>query len=63
MNKCLERVDYRHFLEFWSLQLRDDTKMSPQLKSSFLHCHIYSLWMEVLERSFAARFLYLCPGL
>jgi hypothetical protein len=32
------------FLESWSLQLRNDTKMSPQLKSFFFfHRHIYSL--------------------
>ncbi len=35
------------FLESWSLQLRNDTKMSPQLKSFFFfHRHIYSLWTE-----------------
>jgi hypothetical protein len=32
MNKCLERVNGRHF---WNYQLRNDTKMSPQLKSYF----------------------------
>ncbi len=31
------------FLESWSLQLRNDTKMLPQLKSFFPHRHIYSL--------------------
>ncbi len=35
MNKCLERVKDRHFLESWSLQLRNDTKMSPQVKRFF----------------------------
>ncbi len=34
------------FLDSWSFhQLRDDTKMSPQLKSFFFHRHIYSLWL------------------
>jgi hypothetical protein len=32
------------FLESWSRQLRNDTTMSPQLKSFFSHRHIYSLW-------------------
>jgi hypothetical protein len=35
MNKCLERVYDRHFLESWSLRLRNDTNMLPQLKSLF----------------------------
>jgi hypothetical protein len=32
-NKCLERVKWPAFLESWSLQLRNDTTVSPQLKS------------------------------
>ncbi len=35
MNKCLERVNDRLFLESWSLQLRIDTKMSPQKEFFF----------------------------
>jgi hypothetical protein len=35
MIKCLERVNGPALLESWSLQLRNDTKMSPQLKSFF----------------------------
>jgi hypothetical protein len=29
-------------LESWSFQQRNDTKLSPQLKSFFFHCQIYS---------------------
>jgi hypothetical protein len=34
MNKCMERVNDRH-LESWSLQLRNDTKMSPNSRIFF----------------------------
>jgi hypothetical protein len=38
--------------ESWSLQLRNDSKMSPQLKSICFHRHIYSLWSVCLVASF-----------
>ncbi len=35
------------FLESWSLQLRNDSKVSPQLNSFFFfYCHVHSLWLE-----------------
>jgi hypothetical protein len=35
------------FFESWSPQLRNDTKMLPQLKSFFFHRHIYNQWAIV----------------
>jgi hypothetical protein len=51
MNKCLERVNDRHF---WNPGVVSyamiPAKMSPQLKSFFFfHRHIYSLWLLPLE--------------
>ncbi len=64
MNKCLERVNERHFLESWSLQLRNDTKMSHQLKNLFFivtstvhentgHCPLKNLfYTQELQKKF-----------
>ncbi len=35
------------FLESWSLQLCNDTKMLSQLKSFVFRRHIYSLWLHL----------------
>jgi hypothetical protein len=47
MKKCLERVNDRHFLESWSLQLPNDTKMSPQLKIFFVIISIVYMFPTV----------------
>jgi hypothetical protein len=43
--QVLGEGEWAAFLESWSLQLRNDTKMLPQLKSFFFHRRIYSLWV------------------
>jgi hypothetical protein len=40
--QVLGEGEWPAFLESWSLQLRNETKMSPQLKSFFVHRRIYS---------------------
>ncbi len=42
--QVLEEGWWPAFLDSWSLQLSNDSKMSPQHKSFFAHCHIYNLW-------------------
>ncbi len=43
MNKCLGRVNNRHFFESWSLQLRNDTKMSPPTQEFFFFFIVTSI--------------------